>query len=260
MNADDVNLIIQINYDNKQFSIETTNLIDLNEIIKQSLKSFNIDKELQKYIVLSYKDEEENKKIINNKEDIVTSAVNIGGNKYLSKLNLEIILGKYQNENNKKNENISKKMNNNPEIQRLEEINHLKDNKIIELEKKIIKLEKECQNLNEINKNNLFKGENKIENKNTQVENSSIKSEIQNLINDMFKVERENLENNFKKLKEDLILNINNNIKKDNNDNLLKKISDEISFIKENLEKISIRIMKKRIKLMKIIINFSLII
>ena len=194
MNADDVNLIIQINYDNKQFSIETTNLIDLNEIIKQSLKNFNIDKELQKYIVLSYKDEEENKKIINNKEDIVTSAVNIGGNKYLSKLNLEIILGKYQNENNKKNENISKKMNNNPEIQRLEEINHLKDNKIIELEKKIIKLEKECQNLNEINKNNLFKGENKIENKNTQVESSSIKSEIQNLINDMFKLERENLE------------------------------------------------------------------
>ena len=33
------------------------------------------------------------------------------------------------------------------------------------------------------------------------------------------------------------IQNINNNIKKDNNDNLLKKISDEISFIKENLEK-----------------------
>ena len=241
MNADDVNLIIQINYDDKQFSIETENLIDLNEIIKQSIKNFNIAIELQKYITLYYKDEDGDINIINNKEDIITSSVYIGGKKYLAKLYLEIILGKYQNDNTKKNEKIPEKINNkdNTEIQRLEEMNNLKDNKISELEKKIMKLEKECQLLNDINKNNLFKiikGENKLENNKTQVENSSIKSEIQNLINDMFKLERENLDNKFKKLKEDLIININNNIKKDNKNDLLNKISDDISLIKENIQ------------------------
>ena len=241
MNADDVNLIIQIYYDDKQFSIETENLIDLNEIIKQSIKNFNIAIELQKYITLYYKDEDGDINIINNKEDIITSSVYIGGKKYLAKLYLEIILGKYQNDNTKKNEKIPEKINNkdNTEIQRLEEMNNLKDNKISELEKKIMKLEKECQILNDINKNNLFKiikGENKLENNKTQVENSSIKSEIQNLINDMFKLERENLDNKFKKLKEDLIININDNIKKDNQNDLLNKISDDISLIKENIE------------------------
>ena len=241
MNADDVNLIIQINYDDKQFSIETENLIDLNEIIKQSIKNFNIAIELQKYITLYYKDEDGDINIINNKEDIITSSVYIGGKKYLAKLYLEIILGKYQNDDIKKNEKTPEKINNkdNTEIQRLEEMNNLKDNKISELEKKIMKLEKECQLLNDINKNNLFKiikGENKLESNKTQVESSSIKSEIQNLINDMFKLERENLDNKFKKLKEDLINNINNNINKDNKNDLLNKISDDISLIKENIE------------------------
>ena len=145
MNADDVNLIIQINYDDKQFSIETENLIDLNEIIKQSIKNFNIAIELQKYITFYYKDEDGDINIINNKEDIITSSVYIGGKKYLAKLYLEIILGKYQNDDIKKNEKTPEKINNkdNTEIQRLEEMNNLKDNKISELEKKIIMLEKE---------------------------------------------------------------------------------------------------------------------
>ena len=89
MNADDVNLIIQINYDDKQFSIETENLIDLNEIIKQSIKNFNIAIELQKYITLYYKDEEGDINIINNKEDIITSSVYIGGKKYIKSINFQ---------------------------------------------------------------------------------------------------------------------------------------------------------------------------
>ena len=120
-------------------------------------------------------------------------------------------------------------------------MNNLKDNKINELEDKIIKLKKECQKLKDNSNNNILikkeiKEENELENKNQTI-NESVKNELKNIITDMFKIERENLENNFKKLKVDLISEINNNMKKDKqNKDELNKIFDDISFIKENIE------------------------
>ena len=147
MNDDDCKLIIEINYDSKKFSIEKDNEVELNEIISQSIKNFNIENDLQKYIVLTYIDEEGDINIINNKEDIINSSIEISSQKYLSKIFLDIAdINEDKNLNNKENlENLieNKIIEENEEIQKLEEMNNFKDNKIIELEEKIIKLEKD---------------------------------------------------------------------------------------------------------------------
>ena len=62
-----------------------------------------------------------------------------------------------------------------------------------------------------------------------------MKNEIKSLINDLLKSERDNLENKLKKFKEDLILDINTNLKKDKYDETLNNILKDLSFIKENI-------------------------
>ena len=244
MDDEDISLILEVTYKDKKFSIEDINLIDLNELIKQSINNFNIENKLSKSIVFSYKDEDGDINIITNKEDIIKSSKEISSNKYLSKLDLNIV----SDEKNNKNEGISddknqeiKNLEENEEIKKLEEMNNLKDNKISELEEKIMKLKKECQKLQDISQNSIpiQKGiKDQIEfGNNNQIINASIKTELKNIISDMFKSERENLENNFKKLKTDLISEMKNNLKKEkqNNDEL-NKIFEDISFIKENIE------------------------
>ena len=244
MDDEDISLILEVTYKDKKFSIEDINLIDLNELIKQSINNFNIENKLSKSIVFSYKDEDGDINIITNKEDIIKSSKEISSNKYLSKLELNIV----SDDKNNNNENINdgknqgiKNLEENEEIKKLEEMNNLKDNKINELEEKIMKLKKECQKLQDISQNSIpsKKGINKeIElGNNNQIINESVKNELKNIISDMFKSERENLENNFKKLKTDLISEMKNNLKKEtqNNDEL-NKIFDDIAFIKENIE------------------------
>ena len=240
MDGEDFNLIVEINYDNKSFSLEDDNIIDLNEVIKHSIKNFKIDKELQKYIILTYKDEDGDINIIRNQEDIIKSAKEIGSTQYLAKLDLEIVLEENNDKNKDKIENISdNNMKENEELKRLEDIIESKDKKIIELEKEIIKLENESKNLNSLMKNNLFnslKIRNNFESDKNQSEQSYNKNEIKNIINEMFKLEKEYLEISFKKFKEDLILKINNNLQKDNKTELLNNILEDLSFVKENLE------------------------
>ena len=62
-----------------------------------------------------------------------------------------------------------------------------------------------------------------------------MKNEIKSLINDLLKSERDNLENKLKKFKEDLILDIHTNLKKDKYDETLNNILKDLSFIKENI-------------------------
>ena len=242
MNEDDCKLIIEINYDSKKFSIENDNEVELNEIISQSIKNFNIENDLQKYIVLTYIDEEGDINIINNKEDIINSSIEISSQKYLSKIFLDIAdINEDKNLSNKKNlENLieNKIIEENKEIQKLEEMNNFKDNKIIELEGKIIKLEQDYQNLVNTKHNNLiniFKKEKKLEKNHQNSENDFMKNEIKSLINDLLKSERDNLENKLKKFKEDLILDIHTNLKKDKYDETLNNILKDLSFIKENI-------------------------
>ena len=239
MNDKDIELIIEISYNGKKFSIEDINQIELNELIKQSVNNFNIGSKIQKRIVFTYKDEDGDINIISNKDDIIKSSKKIGSSKYLSKLELNIVS---EDKKNKNEEEIqeTKISEEKEEIKKLEEINSIKDSKINELEEKIIKLQKECQKLKDITKSDSI-----IKNKNQEkgetdnlnlLSNDTDKNEIKNIISDMFKSERENLENNFNKLKIDLISEINNNLQKNTHNEDLNKIFDDISFIKENIE------------------------
>ena len=237
MNQEDLHLIIQINYNNKSFSIDEINLIDLNEIVNQCVQKFNIDTKFEKSIIFTYIDKDGDKNIICNKEDIINSSFEIGSNKYLSQLYLEIISNDFNNEIGKidlipKSKNFEY----NEEIQRLEEMNNLKENKIIELESKILKLEKECRKLKSDKSNKVFKEEIKIDDNKNQLDNDFIKTEIKNVINEMFKLERENINNELKKFKDNLISNMNKNEKKDDKNDLLNNILEDLSFIKANIE------------------------
>ena len=239
MNDKDIELIIEISYNGKKFSIEDINQIELNELIKQSVNNFNIGSKIQKRIVFTYKDEDGDINIISNKDDIIKSSKKIGSSKYLSKLELNIVSEDKKNKNEEKIQE-TKISEEKEEIKKLEEINSIKDSKINELEEKIIKLQKECQKLKDITKSDSI-----IKNKNQEkgetdnlnlLSNDTDKNEIKNIISDMFKSERENLENNFNKLKIDLISEINNNLQKNTHNEDLNKIFDDISFIKENIE------------------------
>ena len=239
MNDKDIELIIEISYNGKKFSIEDINQIELNELIKQSVNNFNIGSKIQKRIAFTYKDEDGDINIISNKDDIIKSSKKIGSSKYLSKLELNIVS---EDKKNKNEEEIqeTKISEEKEEIKKLEEINSIKDSKINELEEKIIKLQKECQKLKDITKSDSIIKNKKQEKGETDnlnlLSNDTDKNEIKNIISDMFKSERENLENNFNKLKIDLISEINNNLQKNTHNEDLNKIFDDISFIKENIE------------------------
>ena len=239
MNDKDIELIIEISYNGKKFSLEDINQIELNELIKQSVNNFNIGSKIQKRIVFTYKDEDGDINIISNKDDIIKSSKKIGSSKYLSKLELNIVS---EDKKNKNEEEIqeTKISEEKEEIKKLEEINSIKDSKINELEEKIIKLQKECQKLKDITKSDsIIKNENQEKGETDNLNllsNDTDKNEIKNIISDMFKSERENLENNFNKLKIDLISEINNNLQKNTHNENLNKIFDDISFIKENIE------------------------
>ena len=239
MNDKDIELIIEIAYNGKKFSIEDINQIELSELIKQSVNNFNIGSKIQKRIVFTYKDEDGDINIISNKDDIIKSSKKIGSSKYLSKLELNIVSEdkKYKNEEKIQETEISEEK---EEIKKLEDINNIKDNEINELEEKIRKLQKECQKLKDLVKSDsIIKNYNKEKGETDNLnllKNDTDKNEIKDIITDMFKSERENLENNFEKLKNDLISEINNNLQKNKNNEDLNKIFDDISFIKENIE------------------------
>ena len=239
MNDKDIELIIEIAYNGKKFSIEDINQIELSELIKQSVNNYNIGSKIQKRIVFTYKDEDGDINIISNKDDIIKSSKKIGSSKYLSKLELNIVSEdkKYKNEEKIQETEISEEK---EEIKKLEDINNIKDNEINELEEKIRKLQKECQKLKDLVKSDsIIKNYNKEKGETDNLnllKNDTDKNEIKDIISDMFKSERENLENNFKKLKNDLISEINNNLQKNKNNEDLNKIFDDISFIKENIE------------------------
>jgi hypothetical protein len=149
------------------------------------VNNFNIESKIQKRMVFTYKDEDGDINIISNKEDIIKSSKKIGSNKYLTKLELNIIS---EDKNHKNEETIqeTKISEEKEEIQKLEEINTLKDNKINELEEKILKLQKECEKLKDITKSdsiikNWIKEEGETDSLNP-LKNDTNKNEIKNII------------------------------------------------------------------------------
>ena len=97
-------LFIEIIYNNKKLNIESENeFISFEQIKNQSLKTFNINKSLEKYLSFSYKDEEGDINIIQTNEDIIQSLKEINPNNFYSKIKLDILQNTNKIINEKKN-------------------------------------------------------------------------------------------------------------------------------------------------------------
>ena len=265
----DYELFIEVNFDSKYFFIKTTNgVITLKKIIQESYKQFNINNALEQFIILKYNDKNGNMNIIENEKDILNNSEEISPDKYISKINLDIYPYKSSNQI------IRKKIMNQHEIGKedkpdnyleennklktqLEEIAREKDEKIKELEEKIVRMKKEFSDklniINQYNKDNVDRRENIIkvcennvkENENIKKENNiqellnkeknKLETEILNIKKEILSVIKEELRNN--KINED----INNNINiKDiiiENLNLLKKIETDIYLLKDDIKR-----------------------
>ena len=108
MNNKEEKLIIEINYNNNHFNIEFTNIISIEELKKQIMEKFNLQKNHMNCLSLTYEDEDGDKNIISAIEDILESSKEITPNNYYSKIQLEIL--PYLNENTNIQENKSKKI------------------------------------------------------------------------------------------------------------------------------------------------------
>ena len=202
-------LIIEINYNNSQLTIESINMIEINDIIKQSINKFNIESSLQQNICFTFIDKEGNKKIIKNKKDIINCSKELIANKYLSKLNLEIL----SKEEKEKIENESRKEKEEPEA-----INELKIN---------------SQELSFIQKNNLSNKTNINNKQNLDMKN--IIDEMKKEFNNILIKQEEKFDEKLKNLKNIMISEIKDIFAKENKDELLSYILDNIVLIKENM-------------------------
>lgn len=222
--------IIEINYKNQKTSFCGNNQIKLEEIIKHSIKEFNINEKKSKNLFFSFIDGKGNTNKIEKIEDIhnFLEKKEISENN-LIKINLEINTSGEENKNNYCSQNCKNLY------------------KIKELEEIIEKMKKE--HLKEINKlkseknlqiKSLTNNEEKIiENQDGYV-NNIIQEEmhlIEQMIVDLFKNEKQKFLNQIKTMKKEIIKemkeNINNNDKI--NSNNLNDIINNINTINQEL-------------------------
>ena len=225
--------IIEINYKNQKTSFCGNNQIKLEEIIKHSIKEFNINEKKSKNLFFSFIDGKGNTNKIEKIEDILNflEKKEISENN-LIKINLEINTSGEENKNNYCSQNCKNLY------------------KIKELEEIIEKMKKE--HLKEINKlkseknlqiKSLTNNEEKIiENQDGYV-NNIIQEEmhlIEQMIVDLFKNEKQKFLNQIKTMKKEIIKemkeNINNNdkINSNNLNDIINNINNINSNIKDN--------------------------
>ncbi len=91
MNDKDVELTIEIKFENKTTVQKSTKEIKLEDLIKQCISEFKIDKKFQKKLFFTYTDENENIKKIEKNEDFITySKETEVDEKYSLNINLKI--------------------------------------------------------------------------------------------------------------------------------------------------------------------------
>ena len=154
MNDYDYALNIRICYKNKEYQIDgIKEMITLEELIERSLKACGINNKNKNkdLMIFTYKDEQGDINIIENFEDIIKISEEDNEYKLLSKINLEILNSKTRDNEKKKNIIENKLKNkyieeNTKLIEKLEEMNKEKDNKIELLNNIIINIKNDCSN------------------------------------------------------------------------------------------------------------------
>ena len=99
MDDSDILLCIEINYENDTFKIEKKDNISYNDLEKESIEYFNIQKKEDECILFTYLDEDGDKNILSNTEDILQEAKELSEDKYI----LELTLSISKKENNNSN-------------------------------------------------------------------------------------------------------------------------------------------------------------
>ena len=117
------------------------NIISFEKLLEESMNNFNIKNELKEYIIFTFMDEQGDKCILENDEDIIKNSKEINSEKLLSKLDLEI----YQY--NKENIN---KINNEDKNYKIKEINHMYIEENKKLENQLEEKDNKIKELNDI--------------------------------------------------------------------------------------------------------------
>ena len=256
MNDKDIELTIEINYENEKFSIKTKEQIKLEELLKRSIQKFNIDEERIKNIYFTYTDEKCNTNKIKSLEDIYIAAKKeINSDNYISIINLTIdkteeeILNKELN-NNVISQNINNYLEEKEELQKnIETIKNQYEIKVKELEELIKKMKKEhFIELNKIKKekkleNSKFTNETERNNQNIEILGKNLiqngMEKIENMIINIINKEKDNLIETIKTMKKEIISEIKEEFKED------KIKYDIFNNIKTDLNNINLDIKEK---------------
>ena len=243
MNSDDCILEINIIYNGKRFTIQTENILSVDEIKEKAIENFNLKDKDKKYIKFFIQNDE--KKIyIYSEKDIIENAYDIDSN--YPKIDLFLLI-ESTNELTPLGESLShfeinndnKKINNDKNEELINE-----DEKYMELKSIIEKLSKEIKILKEESNNNLK--ELKQENINIRNEIDIYKNKVDSIYNEKISDDNDKFLNiiettynklnkeNFEKIKK-IEEYINNEYKKNEDQNILErkmmKIIDDNFFI-----------------------------
>ena len=243
MNDVDAQLNIEINYKKQNFFLYTKYHLKLEEIIKKSIKKFNIDENNEKNIYLYYIDDDGDMIKIETIEDIYLSSKEVANSENIfSKLYLDISQdNKYAEKNEQKYLAIIKEKE--LKTKKLEEeIENLKR----EYSEKINKLKFENMKLKEIKKSeNNYKKKDIIQKKINELfnnEKNNFLEEIKSIKNSISFEMKEKQSNNknekFNKIKS-YINGINKNL--NDNTNKINNINDTIIHIKKLINEIEIK-------------------
>ena len=232
MNSNNCILKIEIFYKDNKCEVSSKNKITLEDIEYKTKKHFNISKENKNFLRFCHKDKEKNMKFLENDDDIIKYAEEIGPNNYLLKTELIIDKYKFQYEflktlSKDENENLQNKNN------KLKKENEDLDNKIKNNENIINQLKADNENIKKI-----IETENILKEKidTLKSENEKLKKEIDNIKNKkLLKSFNEN-EERYNKLKEE-----NNNLNKIINEykNKYEELEKKNSILQGTIEKMN---------------------
>jgi len=235
MNDKNIELFIDIHYKGHKTTVHMENIISFEKLLEESMNNFNIKNELKEYIIFTFIDEQGDKCILENDEDIIKNSKEINSEKLLSKLDLEIYQYNKENINNINSEHKNYK---------IKEINHmyLEENK--KLGKQLEEKDNKIKELNDII-SNLGKDYTKKLNKIKfliQKKSEGINNENKNENDDKYRINKSN-----EKYEKDIIVNKISNLEKQ-----MKNILSQIQQLNEKITKMTITIQKEEKKYEKV--------
>ena len=141
MNEKNIELFIDIQYNNKKISVQMEDIISFEKLLEESMNKFKIKNELKENIFFTFKDEQGDINILKNDEDIINNSKEINSERLSIEINLEIC-----HKNKESKDNINNGVKNN-------EIKKFKKEENEKLVKKLEEKENEIKNLKNLNFN-----------------------------------------------------------------------------------------------------------